>query len=215
MHFSWSQTLAVVSQEPLSSVPNLPDDSAQTASDATRGQRGNCSCCSRAAGGSLTRVFVTLQGVQRLRPVQGEHADVVVVPTRGDQPSGVSVARRNDADARDEVGVSGHAVHLREASVRTGSRKKHRHKLFSNIYNIPTAPRGQPAGLLPQFDGFSSRPGRRRMNDKANLGPLAKDRRVRSATNGKTQLYGSRRTERFPSPPLTKRTCLSSRDSAR
>lgn len=31
MHFSLSQTLAVVSQEPLSRVPNFPDDSAQTA----------------------------------------------------------------------------------------------------------------------------------------------------------------------------------------
>jgi hypothetical protein len=30
MHFSLSQTFAVVSQEPLSSVPNFPEDSAHT-----------------------------------------------------------------------------------------------------------------------------------------------------------------------------------------
>lgn len=35
MHFSLSQTLAVVSQEPLSRVPNFPDDSVQTAAKTT------------------------------------------------------------------------------------------------------------------------------------------------------------------------------------
>lgn len=67
----------------------------------------------------LTCVFVALQSVQRLRLVQGENADVIVVSTCCDKSSGVFFTRCDYTNTGDKVGVSGHAVHLCEASVGT------------------------------------------------------------------------------------------------
>lgn len=110
----------------------------------------------------LTCVFVALQGVKRLRLIQGENTDVVVVSTRRDEPSGVFVTGSNHTDAGHKVGVSGHAVHLREASVRAVSEEKHTKMVLSNLQ------RGiSPEELLRSAGSAQSEP--TQMNDKANL----------------------------------------------
>lgn len=104
--------MAVESQEPLSRVPNLPDDNVQTAGRRAEGSTWFLRRRDGQRRKRLTGVFVALQGVQRLRLIQGENTDVAVVSARRDEPSGVFVSGCNHADAGHKVGVSGHAVHL-------------------------------------------------------------------------------------------------------
>lgn len=66
---------------------------------------------------------MALEGVQRLRLVEREDTDVVVVAARGDEPPGVRFAGRDDAHAGNEIRVARHAVHLCEAFIWAGRRR--------------------------------------------------------------------------------------------
>lgn len=67
-----------------------------------------------------TCIFVALQGVKGLWSVQSEDTNVIIVPSCGDESTGVRVVGRNDAHTRYKVGVAGHTVHLREAFIWAG-----------------------------------------------------------------------------------------------
>lgn len=66
-----------------------------------------------------TCVFMSLQSEERIRTIQREDADVVVVAAGGDEPAWVRLIGGNDAHAGHVVGVAVHAVHLRVAPVLT------------------------------------------------------------------------------------------------
>lgn len=139
MHFSLSHTLAVVSQEPLKSVPNFPDDSVQTVKRQRKSKSWHHFMYSlkiykgwpTLRKRQLACIFVTLKGEEGLRSVQSEDTNVTVVPTCGDQPAGVRFVGCNNANARYKVRVARHTVHLCEAFVWAGDGGKDNRNILS------------------------------------------------------------------------------------
>lgn len=68
-------------------------------------------------------ILVALKDIHGIWSVEGEHADVVIVATCHYKPAGVGFIGRYDTDAGNKVRVAVHAVHFRETSTRTESKK--------------------------------------------------------------------------------------------